>query len=51
MTFVPQDWSNCFLAMEHLGVVDEEELKRVCSERETILDPFITGRGRLSIFT
>ena len=24
--------------MEHLGVVDEEELKRVCSERETILD-------------
>ena len=24
--------------MEHLGVVDEEELERVCSERETILD-------------
>ena len=27
-----------FFAMEHLGVVDEEELERVCSERETILD-------------
>ena len=24
--------------MEHLGVVDEEELERVCSERETVLD-------------
>ena len=24
--------------MAHLGVVDEEELERVCSERETILD-------------
>ena len=27
-----------FFAMEHLGVVDEEELERVCSERETALD-------------
>ena len=27
-----------FFAMAHLGVVDEEELERVCSERETILD-------------
>ena len=26
-----------FFAMEHLGVVDEEELERVCSERETSL--------------
>ena len=24
--------------MAHLGVVDEEELERVCSERESILD-------------
>ena len=24
--------------MAHLGVVDEEEIERVCSERETILD-------------
>ena len=24
--------------MEHLGVVDEEELDHVCSERETALD-------------
>ena len=24
--------------MEHLGVVDGEELERVCSERETALD-------------
>ena len=24
--------------MEHLGVVDEEELEHVCSERETALD-------------
>ena len=23
--------------MAHLGVVDEEELERVCSERETVL--------------
>ena len=27
-----------FFAMEHLGVVDEEELDHVCSERETALD-------------
>ena len=27
-----------FFAMAHLGVVDEEELERVCSERETALD-------------
>ena len=27
-----------FFGMAHLGVVDEEELERVCSERETILD-------------
>ena len=27
-----------FFAMAHLGVVDEEELERVCSERETVLD-------------
>ena len=27
-----------FFAMAHLGVVDEEELERVCSERESILD-------------
>ena len=27
-----------FFAMAHLGVVDKEELERVCSERETILD-------------
>ena len=31
--------------MENLGVVDEEELDHVCSERETALDrPFISGR-------
>ena len=27
-----------FFAMAHLGVVDEEELEHVCSERETALD-------------
>ena len=27
-----------FFVMEHLGVVDEEELDHVCSERETALD-------------
>ena len=34
MTLVPQAGPSVFFAMAHLGVVNEEELERVCSERE-----------------
>ena len=38
MTFFHKTGPIVFFAMEHLGVVNEEELEHVCSERETTLD-------------